>query len=80
MPFYVKFKEYVGFCPILRPPPGDQVAHYDYEHYYRFGRGEKRLASKEKFPTHRQKRNWRWVFSFQATAGSLRGMLKECRQ
>jgi hypothetical protein len=34
----------------------------DYVDYYRFGRVEKQLASKEKFPTHRQKRTWRWVF------------------
>jgi hypothetical protein len=37
---------------------------YDYVDHYRFERVEEQLASKKKFPTHRQKRNWRWVFHF----------------
>jgi hypothetical protein len=36
----------------------------DYVDYYRFGRVEELLASRKKFPTHRQKRTWRWVFHF----------------
>jgi hypothetical protein len=43
----------------------------DYAHYQRFGRREKRLAGQQKFPTHRQKRTWRWVFSFKATPETL---------
>src|SRR5271167_433229 len=43
----------------------------DYGHYQRFGRRENRLAAKQKFPTHRQKRTWRWVFSFRATPDKL---------
>jgi hypothetical protein len=38
--------------------------HVDYVDRYRFRRVEEQLASKKKFPTHRQKRNWRWVFHF----------------
>jgi hypothetical protein len=37
---------------------------YDYVDRDRFERVEEQLASKKKFPTHRQKRNWRWVFHF----------------
>ena len=36
------------------------AGHYAY--YQRFRRREKRLTSNKKFPTHRQKRTWWWVF------------------
>jgi hypothetical protein len=36
----------------------------DYVDYYRFGRVGEQLASTKKFPTHCQKRTWRWVFYF----------------
>ena len=67
---------YVGYGHEANLFPVDEVLQVDYDddyvHYHRFGRGEKQLASKKKFPNPPPEANLAAGFSFPPPPETLR--------